>query len=114
LFKKIFAAQCPELDAGQLDRFAKTFAMNGDAKRTTLRQFRQFMQPGFFKEFAGMRKRILEEVPCRVLWGDKDKFIPVQFAHAFGCEQVTILPDAGHWIALTDPGALAAEVEAIG
>ena len=113
LFKKIFGAQCPQLDATQLERFARTFAVNKDAKRTTLRQFRQIMQPGFFKDFAGMRQRILDKVPCRVLWGDNDAFIPVRFAQSFGSKQVTILPDAGHWVALTAPDALAAEVKAI-
>ena len=78
LFKRIFAAQCPQLDAEQLQRFARTFAMNRDAKRTTLRQFRQFMRPGFFKDFGAMRARILAAAPVRVLWGDKDPFIPVR------------------------------------
>jgi pimeloyl-ACP methyl ester carboxylesterase len=114
LFKRIFGAQCPQLGEQELKRFAESFATNRDAKRTTLRQFRQFMQPGFFAEFAAMRERILERVPCRVVWGDKDKFIPVRFAHAFGSQQVRILPDAGHWVALTAPEALAAEVEALG
>jgi len=114
LFKRIFAAQCPQLNAEQLDRFAKTFALNRDAKRTTLRQFRQIMRPGFFKEFATMRERILSKVPCRVVWGDKDNFIPASYAHSFGSRQVTILPDAGHWVALTAPDTLAAEVEAVG
>jgi pimeloyl-ACP methyl ester carboxylesterase len=114
LFKRVFGAQCPQLSAQQLERFAATFAVNRDAKRTTLRQFRQFMQPGFFAEFAAMRKRILGKVPCRVVWGDKDRFIPVRFAQAFGAEQVRILPDAGHWVALTAPEALAQEVEALG
>jgi pimeloyl-ACP methyl ester carboxylesterase len=45
--------------------------------------------------------------------GEKDKFIPVRFAHAFGSKQVTILPDAGHWVALTAPEALALEIEAL-
>jgi haloalkane dehalogenase len=114
LFKRIFAAQCPELEPEQLERFAASFALSRAAKRTTLRQFRQFMRPGFFKDFAVMRARILDRVPCRVLWGDKDKFIPVECAHSFGSKQVTILPNAGHWVALTAPDALAAEVAAIG
>ena len=113
LFKKIFAAQCPQLDADELDRFAKSFAMNSDAKRVTLRQFRQIMQPGFFKDFAGMRQRILERTPCRVLWGEGDNFISVQYAQSFGSKQVTILPNVGHWVALIAPDALAAEVDAI-
>jgi len=110
LFKRIFAQQCPQLGSKELDRFASSFAQNGDAKRTTLRQFRQIMQPGFFRDFAAMRERILAAVPCRVIWGDNDRFIPVRFAHAFGCKQVTILPDAGHWVALTAPDALAREI----
>ena len=114
LFKRIFGAQCPQLGESELARFAASFAVNGDAKRTTLRQFRQIMQPGFFSEFAAMRERILARVPCHVVWGDKDRFIPLKFAYAFGCKQVTILPDAGHWVALTEPEALAREVEALG
>jgi pimeloyl-ACP methyl ester carboxylesterase len=114
LFKRILGAQCPQLGAEDLERFAVSFARNGDAKRTTLRQFRQFMRPGFFAEFAAMRERILARVPCRVVWGDKDRFIPVRFAHAFGCKQVTVIPNGGHWLALTAPDALAAEVEALG
>jgi len=114
LFKRIFGAQCPQLSEQDLARFAETFAMNRDAKRTTLRQFRQFMQPGFFREFAAMREKILARVPCRVVWGDNDKFIPVRFAQAFGSKQVRILPDGGHWVALTAPEALATEVKALG
>jgi len=60
-----------------------------------------------------MRERILAKVPCRVIWGDNDNFISVQYAHSFGSKQVTILPNGGHWLALTAPDALAAEVEAI-
>jgi pimeloyl-ACP methyl ester carboxylesterase len=114
LFKRIFGAQCPQLGAEDLERFAASFARNRDAKRTTLRQFRQFMRPGFFAKFAAMRERILAQVPCRVVWGDKDRFIPVRFAHAFGCKQVTVIPNGGHWLALTAPDTLAAEVEAFG
>src|SRR5262249_51977959 len=33
LFKRIFAKQCPQLSAEQLDRFASSFAKSGDAKR---------------------------------------------------------------------------------
>ncbi len=114
LFRRLFARQCPQLGPDDLDRFVTSFALNRDAKRTTLRQFRQIMRPGFFAGFAAMREAILSKVPCRVLWGDEDQFIPVRFAGSFGCRQVTILPHAGHWVALTAPDALAAEVEAFG
>jgi pimeloyl-ACP methyl ester carboxylesterase len=46
--------------------------------------------------------------------GDKDRFIPLRFAHSFGSSQVTVLPDVGHWVPLTAPDALASEIEAIG
>jgi pimeloyl-ACP methyl ester carboxylesterase len=49
-----------------------------------------------------------------VVWGDKDKFIPVRFARSYGSKPVRILPDTGHWVALTAPEALATEVEALG
>src|SRR5262245_44146460 len=114
LFQRAFGAQCPDLDQQQLDRFTTSFALNRTAKRTALRQFRQMMQPSFFREFEAMRGRILAKVPCRVLWGARDRFVPVEYAHCFGSKQVTILPKAGHWLALTDPDALANEVEAIG
>jgi pimeloyl-ACP methyl ester carboxylesterase len=114
LFQRVFGGQCPDLDQQQLDRFTTSFALNREAKRTALRQFRQMMRPGFFAEFEAMRGRILAKVPCRVLWGATDKFVPVQYAHGFGSKQVTILPEAGHWLALTDADALAAEVDAIG
>jgi len=114
LFRRIFGAQCPDLDQAQLDRFTASFALNREAKRTALRQFRQMMRSGFFAEFDAMRGRILDKVPCRVLWGARDKFVPLQYAHGFGSKQVTILPEAGHWLALTDADALAAEVDAIG
>jgi len=114
LFKRIFGAQCPQLTKPQLERFAASFAVNRDAKRTALRQFRQIMQPGFFSDFAAMREKILARVPCRVVWGDKDRFIPVRFADAFGAKQVTVISDGGHWLALTAPETLAREVEALG
>jgi len=113
LFKRIFSARCPQLDAEQLQRFATSFALNRTAKKVTLRQFRQILQPGFFDGFTAMRERIVEAVPCRTLWGDQDSFIPVQYAQQFGGRNVTILPDAGHWVALTATDALAAEVNAV-
>jgi haloalkane dehalogenase len=113
-FRRIFSRQCPQLDAAQLDRFVQSFALNRDAKRTTLRQFREVMRPGFFREFAGMWSLIRSRVPVRVLWGDQDQFISVRYATSFGTEQVRILPDAGHWVALTAPHDVVAEIQAIG
>jgi pimeloyl-ACP methyl ester carboxylesterase len=110
LFRKIFAHQSPQLSVAQLDRFASSFATNGVAKATALRQFREFMRPGFFAGFDVMRARLLERVPCRVLWGDQDPYIPVHYARCFGGAHVTILPEAGHWVPLIAPQQLAEEI----
>ena len=60
-----------------------------------------------FNNFSRARTTMPSSLPCRVVWGDKDKFIPVKFAHAFGAKQITIVPDAGHWVAPTAPETLA-------
>jgi pimeloyl-ACP methyl ester carboxylesterase len=67
-----------------------------------------------FNNFSRARTTMPSSLPCRVVWGDKDKFIPVKFAHAFGAKQITIVPGAGHWVALTAPETLALAVEALG
>jgi pimeloyl-ACP methyl ester carboxylesterase len=113
LFRRIFSAQCPQLDAAELDRFVQSFALNRAAKRATLRQFRRFMQPDFFDGFDAMWQRIGARVPCRVVWGDKDRFISVEYSNRFPTEHVTILPEVGHWVALLAPDAVASAVEAL-
>jgi pimeloyl-ACP methyl ester carboxylesterase len=113
LFRRIFSAQCPQLDAVELDRFVQSFALNRAAKRATLRQFRRIMQPDFFKGFDTMWQRIGARIPCRVVWGDKDSFISVEYANRFPTKDVTILPEVGHWVALLAPDAVASAVEAL-
>lgn len=92
----------------------KTFALNRAAKNTTLRQFRQILRPGFFEGFDEKRKRIGEQIPVRVLWGDKDPYVPTRYAQAFPGAQVTVLPDAGHWVPLTATEKLATEIKSLG
>jgi len=113
LFKKIFGAQSPQLTAAQLDRFVTSFALNADAKRTTLRQFRQLVRPEFFRGFEAMRLGLIERVPCRVLWGDQDPYLPKDLAQRFGTAAVTVLPGVGHWVPLVAADQLAAEVRVL-
>lgn len=53
-------------------------------------------------------------VPTLVLWGDKDKLFPVQYAARWGERipesKVEIIPDCGHAIAIEKPDAAAAAV----
>jgi len=113
LFRKIFGKQSPQLSAAQLDRFVESFAMNRLAKRATLRQFRAFIKSGFFDGFERMRITLVERVPCRVLWGDEDPYLPTQLAGRFGDAPVTVLPGVGHWVALVAPDRLANEVRTL-
>jgi haloalkane dehalogenase len=113
LFKKIFGRQSPQLCDADLDRFAAGFAVNKVAKAAALRQFRLCTQPEFFAGFDAMWTRISEGVQCRVVWGDRDPYISANHATRFGHAHVTVVPDGGHWLALTAPERLAAAVDAL-
>jgi pimeloyl-ACP methyl ester carboxylesterase len=114
LFRRSFGATAPQLDAAQLDRFVESFALNRAAKSTTLRQFHQMVPHRFFDGFEAMRLGLVDSVPCRVLWGDSDPFIPVRYAQRFGGSPVKILPAVGHWVPIVAANQLAAEVVALG
>jgi pimeloyl-ACP methyl ester carboxylesterase len=114
LFRRIFGKQSPQLSARELDRFVESFALNRAAKRATLRQFREFMKPGFFAGFERMRTDVVGQVPCRVLWGDDDPYLPTALSRRFGDAAVTVLPGIGHWVALVAPERLAEEVNTLG
>jgi len=113
LFKKIFGRQSPELGQADLDRFAASFATNRVARLAALRQFRLCTRAEFFAGFDAMWSRISERVPCRVVWGDRDPYISVEYARRFGHAHVTIVANGGHWLALTAPERLAAAVDAV-
>ena len=50
------------------------------------------------------------DLPCLVVWGAGDPYIPVSFADrqrsAFPSAQVHILPSSGHWPFIDDPPAV--------
>jgi len=64
--------------------------------------------------FEAMRLGLIERVPCRVLWGDRDPYLPLSLSRRFGAAPVTVLPDAGHWVPIVAADRLAAEVRALG
>jgi pimeloyl-ACP methyl ester carboxylesterase len=109
LFKKIFWAQSPQLSEAEVDRIVRSFALDPAAKNSTLRQFHQMIRPEFFASFENILKRVTKIVPTLVLWGDKDPYVSVEYAHRFGTARVIILPEAGHWVALTEPRRLVDE-----
>lgn len=109
LFKTVYRKQSPKLTEDQVDRVVRTFILNRTARNATLRQFRKMVRPGFFKGFADILERVTRIVPTLVLWGDRDPYVPVEWAHRFAHARVIVLPDAGHWVALTEPQRLVDE-----
>jgi len=110
LFKKLFGKQNPQLSPEQLERFATSFALNGAAKNSTIRQFRTMLAPDFFSGFAPMIAALTAAVPSRVLWGEPDPYVGAEYARRFGTATVTVLPGVGHWVPLIAPEALAREI----
>jgi pimeloyl-ACP methyl ester carboxylesterase len=48
-------------------------------------------------------------IPCLVLWGEQDPYIPPWVADCFGARRVVRLPEAGHWVPKQAPERFAAE-----
>ena len=74
-------------------------------------------KPEFLAGFDDILQRVTKTVPTVVLWGDQDPYVPVLGAfeavfdpmRRFGHARVGIPPDAGHWVALTEPQRLVDE-----
>jgi haloalkane dehalogenase len=113
LFKRIFWQKSPELSEADVDRVVRSFALNPAAKATTLRQFPVMTLPTFFDDFAAMLERITKHVPTLVLWGSRDPYVPVAYAQRFASARVIVLPEAGHWVALTAAERLVAEARSL-
>jgi haloalkane dehalogenase len=112
LFRKIFRSRCPDLGEADLDRMTKEFALSPKALRCTLRLFRQMTRPSFFEGYRAMLEKIRARVPIRVVWGEKDPFVPKRYAQEFGAASVETLPNGGHWVALTHPDRVAHAIRA--
>lgn len=78
-------------------------------RRTVLRLYRA-MDPAVF---APWEPRLLEataRVPTRVIWGERDPYIPARFASRFGTDRIERLPEVGHWPMVERPQLVAARV----
>jgi pimeloyl-ACP methyl ester carboxylesterase len=42
-----------------------------------------------------------------VLWGDRDPYIDKRFAERFAAREVHHFPEAGHWLPVEEPDAVA-------
>ena len=92
---------CPRMTRTLAD---ETYArMHATMKRTVLRVYRAYANPA--RLFADWEERLVEtlsKLPGRVLWGDRDPYLPVRFADRFGVP-VTHRAELGHWHHLVEP-----------
>jgi len=113
IFGRAFRRISPELPAADLERMVREFARDPKSKRSTLRLFRRMIPHAYFDGFEAMLRELIARVPVRVVWGLGDPYIPGRYAKAFPGVQPTILPEGGHWVPLSAPGAVAAAVQAL-
>lgn len=74
-------------------------------KKTVLRFYREYAKPGpTFAEWEERLAGAMAGLPCRVVWGDRDPYIPSSYAERFGVP-ATHLPELGHWHHMVDPKA---------
>jgi pimeloyl-ACP methyl ester carboxylesterase len=81
--------------------------MHRTMRRTVLQSYRAYARPG--QIFEGWEEKLLaafNDLPVRVVWGDRDPYISARFAERFGVEPIH-LPDYGHWAFLQAPGVVA-------
>ncbi|HLL21364.1 MAG TPA: alpha/beta fold hydrolase [Kofleriaceae bacterium] len=82
-----------------------TFA-NPETRRMVLRWYRA-MNVDLYRSWEPRMLAATASVPRQVLWGDRDEYIPAQFATRFGAPSVQRMPDAGHWLMLQHPARVA-------
>ena len=67
------------------------------------------------EDFEGWEERLhtfISRKPTLVLWGERDKYIPITFAerlHSHGAQLVRFA-DAGHWLMITKPEEVARKI----
>ena len=83
-------------------------------QRAILRLYRS-APPGFLAD-AGRDLGALRDVPSTVVWGGRDPYLPVEFAHRYAAAldaDVRVFDDLGHWLWAEDPAAFEAILAAV-
>jgi len=80
-------------------------ATNPAMKARVLELYRA-LPPTAFDHWEDRLRELTQYVPSQVLWGDRDPYVPRTFADRFGCEVVRF-PNAGHWLQVEHPEAVA-------
>ena len=84
-------------------------AMTPAMTRMVLRLYRA-ADPHVFVPWQDDLQGLLARVPSLVLWGDRDPYIDKGFAERFGAREVHHFPEAGHWLPVEEPDAVAAHL----
>lgn len=79
------------------------------ARRTVLRLYRA-MDPAVFAPWEPRLLAASAQVPTRVIWGERDPYIPAHFADRFGAERVERLSEVGHWPMVEQPALVAQRI----
>ncbi len=81
--------------------------MHRTMRRSMLRSYRAYARPSaVFDPWEQDLFGVLRNRPVRVVWGDRDPYIPASYADRFGVE-ATHFPEYGHWVHLEAPRLIA-------
>jgi len=97
----------PGLSSAQIDEAFRHF--HGGARAQVLRIYRE-ADPEKFAPWMAPLGAVIADHPTRVLWGERDPFIPRRYAERFGTADVRLLAHAGHWAVAEAPEHCAALV----
>lgn len=97
----------PGLSSAQIGEALSGF--HATARAQVLRIYRE-TDPGKFAPWMAPLAACTDRHPTLVLWGQRDPFIPADFADRFGSATVKRLAEVGHWAVAEDPDTCAAQV----
>jgi pimeloyl-ACP methyl ester carboxylesterase len=102
-------------DAAQLLEHVAGLA-HGDRRAAFIRAVRAVTSPAGQRVSAGDRLYLAADVPTLIVWGGRDRIIPVAHAHSTAAaipgSRLVVVDHAGHFPHLDDPARFADEVRA--
>lgn len=117
-FQRIYPLWAMEMKRGSGgipdEHLRQTFQqMTPSTKRMALRLYRA-TDPDVFVGWDHRLYDLVSKIPTLVLWGEKDPYIPIEFAHRlkkYGAELHTF-PEYGHWMMIEAPEVVAQRIKA--
>lgn len=106
-FARLSSYGGPKLPAAAIDQMFERYTSR--VRRSAMKTYRVERDIAHWSVHASERFRSAD-LPCLVLWGAKDPFLPVRFAQAqkqpFPDSEIHILSDVGHWPHLEAPASV--------